>query len=301
MPTGISIHIGLNHLDERHYGSRHSLAGCLGDVEAMHRLAVDAGFEARVIRAEEATADAVLAAIRAAAGRLASGDILLVTYSGHGARVEDVNGDEGDGWDETWCLYDRELVDDELYDCWADFPAGARILVISDSCFSGDIIRDDPSDTGPRIAKKPSLWGTVALAETYAALAAFAPATARPLRRMRDGRQRRVRALSKKVAKGVYERNRQLYDSVQRDLPPRRPVQADVLLLSAAQDNEAAADGDGNGAFTAALVEIWSGGNFEGDYYALHAQLYHRLTPGQHPQILALRPSAFPLQRPFTI
>ena len=39
----------------------------------------------------------------------------LLTYSGHGGQINDVNNDEPDGLDETWALYDRELVDDELY------------------------------------------------------------------------------------------------------------------------------------------------------------------------------------------
>jgi len=309
MPKGISIHIGLNELDERHYGSRCTLAGCLGDVDAMHRLAVSAGFEPTVLRAEEATADAVLGAIRGAAHRVGPEDILLVTYSGHGARVRDLpldqGGDEVDGWDETWCLYDREVLDDELYDCWGDFPAGARILVVSDSCFSGDIIRDDEGqDALPRITEGRSLWGTEALDETRRLLPELPPVPPAS-RGTRGGGMRgggmAGRRLSAKTAKRVYMRNRRTYEEVQKSLPERRPVHAEVLLLSAAQDNETAADGEHNGAFTEALLQVWNDGAFEGDYVALHCELYKRLRTRQHPQILALRPPSFARQRPFTI
>ena len=43
---------------------------------------------------------------------------------------------EPDGFDETGCLYDGELIDDELYAALANFAAGVRIFVLSDSCHS---------------------------------------------------------------------------------------------------------------------------------------------------------------------
>ena len=47
-----------------------------------------------------------------------------------------------DGYDETWVLYDRQLVDDELYTLWSKFAPGVRIVVLSDSCHSGTAIRE---------------------------------------------------------------------------------------------------------------------------------------------------------------
>lgn len=67
--------------------------------------------------------------------------MLLLTYGGHGGTVRDVSGDESDGIDETWCLYDGHLLDDELNALWGCFAAGVRILVISDSCHSGTVTR----------------------------------------------------------------------------------------------------------------------------------------------------------------
>ena len=45
---------------------------------------------------EQASAEAVQAAIAKAATGLASGDVFLLTYSGHGSQVPDKNGDESD-------------------------------------------------------------------------------------------------------------------------------------------------------------------------------------------------------------
>ena len=43
--------------------------------------------------------------------------------------------------DETWCLYNGHLVDDELNALWNHFAMGVRILVITDSCHSGTVSR----------------------------------------------------------------------------------------------------------------------------------------------------------------
>lgn len=47
--------------------------------------------------------------------------------------------------DETWVLYDRQLVDDELYKIWSKFKPLVRILVFSDSCHNGTVTRDIPA------------------------------------------------------------------------------------------------------------------------------------------------------------
>ena len=49
---------------------------------------------------------------------------LFLTYSGHGGQAPDLNNEEPDGMDETWCLYDGQLIDDELYSSWGAFASG---------------------------------------------------------------------------------------------------------------------------------------------------------------------------------
>ena len=79
---------------------------------------------AKVLLTKAATRAKVLAGIRAAARRLKKGDLFLLTYSGHGGQVPDVTGEEADSRDETWCLFDGELIDDELYFALSRFAAG---------------------------------------------------------------------------------------------------------------------------------------------------------------------------------
>jgi len=73
--------------------------------------------------------------------RAVPGDFIFITYAGHGSQIPDVNGDEPDGRDETWCLYDRMIVDDEIYAALSQFRAGVRIFFVSDSCHSGSVVR----------------------------------------------------------------------------------------------------------------------------------------------------------------
>jgi hypothetical protein len=76
-------------------------------------------------------------------------DIFLLTYSGHGGQVPDTNGDEPDRKDETWVLYDGELVDDELHELYTQFKSGTRVVVLSDSCHSGTVTRAMYDRTAP--------------------------------------------------------------------------------------------------------------------------------------------------------
>ena len=71
-------------------------------------------------------------------------DLVIVSFSGHGARAEDDDGDESDGWDELFVLRDTiagaeaetALRDDELASFVARIPS-ERVVLLLDTCFSG--------------------------------------------------------------------------------------------------------------------------------------------------------------------
>jgi hypothetical protein len=139
---GRSLHIGLNVVDAAAYPIRvPELRGCENDARDMLALAQARGFTGSMMLSSQATSTAVTEAIRVAAEELRSGDFFLLSYSGHGGQLRDLGGDEPDQLDETWVLYDRQLLDDELYALWGYFQAGVRILVLSDSCHSGTVTR----------------------------------------------------------------------------------------------------------------------------------------------------------------
>src|SRR4029453_14009426 len=109
---GISIHIGLNSVDPGHYaGWSGQLNACESDARAMEKIARARGFPPTALLTHNPTAEKFRGAMQSAAKDLTTGDILFLTYSGHGGQVPDTNADETeDSQDETWCLYNRELV-----------------------------------------------------------------------------------------------------------------------------------------------------------------------------------------------
>ena len=129
MTKGISINIGLNTVNPKHYaGWDGQLIACENDAEDMGDIAKSKGFDYTMILTKEATVDNVTKNLLHAAQNLDPGDLLLLTYSGHGGQPEDKNNDEEDFIDETWCLYDRQFVDDELNKCLSNFKDGVRIF-----------------------------------------------------------------------------------------------------------------------------------------------------------------------------
>jgi hypothetical protein len=156
MPSRYALTIGVNDvLPGTYVFPPESLAGAIHAAHAWDGLARSAGFD-RVCPPlvspvhppdrRAATRGAVLRYLRGLACTLVSGDLLLVTFAGHGRQYsERVNPGtiddppEDDGRDETWCLADGELLDDTLHAQWAAFRSGVRIAVVSDSCYSGSM------------------------------------------------------------------------------------------------------------------------------------------------------------------
>ncbi|MFE5941612.1 caspase domain-containing protein [Streptomyces sp. NPDC056480] len=275
MTTGLALHVGLNSVDPARYeGWEGTLVACENDAHDMARLARGAGFESTVLLTHEGTAANVTAVLGDAAARLGPGDILLFSYSGHGGQVPDADlgptaagsDDEPDALDETLVLYDRQFLDDEVRHAFGAFADDVRIVSFFDCCHSGSSI-EIPG--GPE-----------------------ADATARF---MPEPRQRQL-----------YDRDRGFYAELRRSLAESGPAAGagpDALLVSACQDNQVASDGDVNGAFTEALLQVWDGGAFRGGYRDFHRAIQRRLPPTQSPNLhLTGSPDQeFVDQRPFTV
>jgi hypothetical protein len=287
-PLGISIHIGLNHVDPNAYdGWDGELSGCLNDANAMKAIAQAMGYDpVHELHDEEATAEAVLSAICDAANQLQSGDHLLLTYSGHGGQIPDTTGDEDDKLDETWVLHDRQLLDDELYAEWSKFAAGVRIFVLSDSCHSGTVIRDLP-----RMQDFQRLQQ--------------AAASARGLRAAPP----KLRAIPPAKALANYEKNRSLYRGLQVLLKggaqnTKDTIGATVLLISGCQDNQFSQDGSTNGLFTEKLLQVWDQGAFQGTHHDFYSAILEKMPSEQTPNYFTVGTTidlAFLNMRPFLI
>ena len=261
---------------------------CEKDAQDVDNLLKSAGYDKRtLLKTSKATRANVLKVIKGASKSLKKGDLFVIYYSGHGGQVADINGDEEDANDETWCLHDGQLIDDEIYYSFSSFAEGVRILMISDSCHSGTVTREMPP---PGVAAG------------------------------------RSKAMPDAVAVRTYDQHRKFYDDLQRTaaktagkavdpdaalarivVSPRlnavvRKFGPAVILISGCQDNQTSSDGAYNGAFTERLLKVWKHGAFEGDYARFHARIVAGMPPDQTPNLFTLgKAAAFLRQRPFKV
>lgn len=289
---GLSLHIGLNSVNPGHYGGwSGELAACEFDAKDMAALAGGRGMKASVLLTKDGTRAKVLAALRTASKSLVKGDFFFLSFSGHGGQVPDVSGEEADKLDETWCLYDGQLIDDELYMELGKFVTGVRILVLSDSCHSGTVVRAGPP-----------------------ALGIIAP-------------ELRSKMMPPSVAMRTYEAHKAFYDKLQDDVAKAeggtvvdpdealagvavstrltkiaKRFKARAILISGCQDNQSSYDGQHNGAFTGRLLTVWNRGNFDGNYATFHAHIKSGMPAIQTPNLFTMGPVvAFLKQKPFSV
>ncbi len=170
--------IGINN-----YKAVPHLMGSLNDVAAMRQILVTRwGFlpeNVVVLTDEAATRAAILSALRQMVSESGPNDMVVFHYSGHGSQVQDLNGDEEDGLDETLVPWDGrtrgvpDIVDDELDAIFAKLRTN-NALIILDSCHSGTgtrgldfrprgIERDNRIDEYQDPAVRPSETGTRAI------------------------------------------------------------------------------------------------------------------------------------------
>jgi hypothetical protein len=276
MAQGIALAIGLNSVDPAHYGGwSGDLNACEADADDMGAVAKSRGFSIQKLLTKGATRSKVISAIKKAAAKLKTGDMFLLSYSGHGGQLPDLNDDEPDGQDETWCLYDGEIIDDELNRLYGMFAKGVRILVFSDSCHSGTVVKMAYYSNERGAPPIPSENGSL-----------------------------RYRFMPKDVALRTYRENKSFYDKLLTQ-NTKKPgvVQASIMLISGCQDNQLSADGTFNGLFTGHMLSVWKNGMFNGNYRSFHQAIVRRMPPDQTPNLFfdGVPNSSFENQSPFTI
>jgi peptidoglycan hydrolase-like protein with peptidoglycan-binding domain len=318
--TALSLHIGVDSVDPAQYGGwSGNLSGCENDARTMTAVASAEGFATTQLFTRQATTANVLGAIRDAAGRLRPGGTFLLTYAGHGGQVPNANaGDdpEQDAQDETWVLFDRQLIDDEIKQALTAFPAGTNIVMLSDSCHSGTVHRDmqDPVQR-EFVQLKQSFYAD--LAQPRAAVgeppvASFPRPAAAVTGRGRlqsAGAAGPVRSpgrlgqgngdpgarsdggvVTREVPLDVNIRANEIQAAdlaaAKADATARgTDVVANGLLISGCQDSQLSQEVGGNGVFTSTLTRTWANNGFTGSYVAFHKAIVSQMGPSQVPQL----------------
>ena len=290
---GIALTIGLNRVDPKHYGADMALRGCVNDANDMFAIARDRKFECfEPLLDDKATCAEVASSIERAARELHSGDMFFLHYSGHGASIADGNNEEPDGRDETWCLYDGMMIDDELYLLWSKFEPGVRVVIFSDSCYSGTVVRGNAFDAAVNAG---DVGGKRGVLEEEKEKLSF-------------------RYIPDDIADAVVERNLDFYaavaektkaggDEVGLTSSTEKEIAASVLLISGCQDNQLSGDLLKNGVFTSAVKRAWAGGNFKGSWRTFHAAIVRSMPSTQTPNFFptGTLDLEFWRQTPFTI
>ncbi|MCB0569337.1 MAG: caspase family protein, partial [Phaeodactylibacter sp.] len=275
---GYSLHLGVNRADQNHYNGLPELSCCINDAELMQDIARRYGYERSMLLCnEQATSERLTEILREYSRELEPGDILLLSYSGHGGQVEDLDSDEADARDETWCLYDRQFLDDELYQALALFKEGVRVLVFSDSCHSGTMARGDGDEEQ-------------AIRDALLAM-------------LRE-RGLRMKYMPEELAVKVAQQQAGVYRQARSRLTEEGPkeVLASVKLFAACLDHQVAREGKRYSHFTGELLRILREEPAVPDYAALHQALL-KTAVFQTPNYfeVGLKDRAFDESLPFSI
>ncbi len=135
------------------------------DTELIKRTLRQQGFTINSLKESKATAYNIRKAFAKLMKETKKGDVIYIHFSGHGQAVEDMNGDEQDGWDEAIIPVDaaavyspksyrgeNHILDDELYGYFktlrSKIGSNGMLYATIDACHSGSSYRgEDVEDT----------------------------------------------------------------------------------------------------------------------------------------------------------
>lgn len=139
-------------------GTGSDLAGCVNDANDWKAALQKRGFDVDMLLDSQATKKNMKDQIEVLVREARPKDLVVITYSGHGSWIPDLDNDEPDARDEVLCPYDiaqnRPFVDDEIHNIFAERDRGVKIVFISDSCHSGSLLKVAPppaESTGAKI------------------------------------------------------------------------------------------------------------------------------------------------------
>lgn len=133
------------------------------DLYYVERILDEYGYtDVTMLRNEAATKGEIVTEFENLICRSMEGDIVYIHFSGHGQQVRDMDGDEPDGYDESWIPYNAyrkccekdngrlHLLDDEinylLDSLRKKIGEKGQILVVVDACHSGGSSRGEKYD-----------------------------------------------------------------------------------------------------------------------------------------------------------
>ncbi|EDO17184.1 hypothetical protein Kpol_1072p54 [Vanderwaltozyma polyspora DSM 70294] len=220
-------------------------------------------------------------------------DALFFHYSGHGGQVEDLDGDEEDGYDSTIYPVDFAtagvIIDDELHDILVKpLQQGVRLTALMDSCHSGTALDLPYIYSTKGVVKEPNMMKDVGGDAMGAALCYMSGNT--------YGMMSSLGNMVTKVSrgKGMGKQKRE-------QMRQAKFCSADVIMFSGSKDNQTSADsvenGQATGAMSYAFIKVLSA-QPQQTYLSLLQNMRQELTGkySQKPQLSASHPIDVNLQ-----
>lgn len=161
--------VGISHYDTALTGYQWNNINGVEDVNLLSPILKKQGFNLATLLDDQATYQNITSQLTAFTNKTKKGDIIYLHFSTHGQPVEDLNGDESDGWDEAivpidaYKLYKKgvyegkhHLIDDEFNKFVTKLrekigPKGCLYVVI-DACHAGTSSRaNDETIRGTKV------------------------------------------------------------------------------------------------------------------------------------------------------
>ena len=157
---GISEYNANNSTDTEHVWT--NIHG-VNDVELLSRILKQQAFKVKTRCNESATADNIRESLKCLTNSCKEGDLVYIHFSCHGQPVEDLNGDEPEGWDEALVPIDAKkvyqkgvyegknhIIDDELNEYLKEIRTkvgkNGFVYVVVDACHAGSSYRGDEEE-----------------------------------------------------------------------------------------------------------------------------------------------------------
>ena len=252
--------IGINY-----YDTKFKLNGCINDVKNVKNFLTRHGYKAEdmVILTDDndrnsrafPTRRNIIDAMNWLVAGSKENDSLFFHFSGHGSQIEDTDGDELDGYDETICPYDFEqagqISDDELHAIMVKpLPEGCRLTALFDCCHSGSMLDLPYTYNTKGVLKEPNLYselgqGLLPIVSEY----------------VKGDKQKALKSIFKLVKNvNTFTNNQGAVEKTKKT----KTSPADVIMLSGCKDDQTSADahigGEATGAMSFAFIEVMNTG-----------------------------------------
>jgi hypothetical protein len=282
----IAVVIGLDVVSKAYYDSSKELSCCVNDAEEIGKLLEKKNYQVtRFLSKKNGQTEDTIPRRSVVMNYLEqqisilnkSGGIFVVYYSGHGGSKIDTDGDEYDYKDETWCLYDGELIDDELYSVFNKLNETVKVIFISDSCHSGTAFKDIEDQ---QIDKFFQTSKHTEVAEEY--------------KRLLNKDMEEWKSDTTSIGKDFWRYRQEKLKVENRDL------KCDFISISACDDNETALAGTIHSLFTESFLEVFNNKRFM-NYTEFFNIVKNRVIPRQNPQLTLSKNPIFNSLYPFDV